>query len=181
MNAPAEPANNHNNNTSNGIATNGAHGHNHVNGISHAHTNGISSVPGSAPATPAALADTTTTNTAAETAPPTRPQTPNVPQPVDDDGNPIDMSSLAPRPDSPATFAAALQELARDLVTKEQQIEWLMTQLPGADRGQEEQEARIRELDAELRELDNEGERAEEERKRLLERVEGAILGMRRW
>ena len=181
MNAPVEPVPNHVNNISNGVATNGVHGLNHVNGVSHAHTNGTSSVPGSAPATPAALADNTITDTAAETAQPTRPQTPNVPQPVDDDGNPIDISSRAPRPDSPATFANALQELARDLVTKEQQIEWLMTQLPGADRGQEEQEARIRKLDAELRELDEEGVRAEAERKRLLERVEGAILGMRRW
>lgn len=64
---------------------------------------------------------------------------------------------------------------------KEQQIEWLVRNLPGAERGQEEQEARIRELDRELRGLEKESAEAEEERKRLLERVESAIVGIRRW
>lgn len=66
-------------------------------------------------------------------------------------------------------------------MTKEQQIEFLINNLPGHDRTVAEQEARIRELDAELRTLDGEVERAEVERRGMLERVEGVIMGMSRW
>lgn len=150
----------------------------HINGISHAHVNGTASVPASAPATPAALADSTLD------APVTRPGTPAASgaaaaaEPVADE----EVDPLYPaRPDTPTTFAAALQELSHDLVLKEQQIEWLVRNLPGAERGQEEQEARIRELNGELRGLEKESAEAEEQRRRLLERVERAIMRISRW
>ncbi|KAL4920190.1 mediator complex, subunit Med21 [Aspergillus aurantiobrunneus] len=60
---------------------------------------------------------------------------------------------LPPRPDSPRTFAARQRELARDLVIKEQQIEYLISVLPGIGSSEAEQEGRIRELEGELREL----------------------------
>jgi len=85
------------------------------------------------------------------------------------------------RPDTPTTFLSALHELARDLVTKEQQIEFLINNLPGRGRTVEEQERRTRDLDAELRTLETEVERAEKERRGMLERVEGVIMGVRRW
>jgi len=66
-------------------------------------------------------------------------------------------------------------------VTKEQQIEFLIRNLPGRERTVEEQEARIKELDAELRGLEGEVARAEEERRAMLDRVEGVILGVGRW
>jgi len=150
----------------------------HLNGTSksHTHQNGTTSVPGSIPGTPAALRDGTDT----------RPQTPTLnttPAPPEHgDADPADDSADAPlRPDTPTTFLAALHELSRDLVTKEQQIEFLIRNLPGRDRTVEEQEVRIRELDTELRRLEGEVERAEEGRKEMLERVEGVILGVRRW
>jgi len=158
------------------------------NSNSHTHQNGTTSVPGSIPSTPAALRDGFETP---------RPQTPNpnntttnnnTPAPQDQDQqhdantttNTSDNDEIA-RPDTPTTFLSALHELSRDLVTKEQQIEFLINNLPGRDRTVEEQEARIRELDAELRTLDTEVERAEMERRGMLERVEGVIMGVRRW
>jgi len=148
--------------------------------ISHTHQNGTASVPGSIPGTPAALRDGTDT----------RPHTPNPnPNPNSTPGPPeqgdIDLSDDAadapPRPDTPTTFLSALHELSRDLVTKEQQIEFLIRNLPGRERTVVEQEARIKELDAELRGLEGEVARAEEERRAMLDRVEGVILGVGRW
>ncbi|RJE16963.1 hypothetical protein PHISCL_10700, partial [Aspergillus sclerotialis] len=67
--------------------------------------------------------------------------------------------SLPPAPDSPRTFASRQRELARDLVIKEQQIEYLISVLPGIDSSETQQEERIRELEKELREV--EGRREE--------------------
>jgi mediator of RNA polymerase II transcription subunit 21 len=66
-------------------------------------------------------------------------------------------------------------------VLKTRQITYLSTRLPGVDRGQEEQERRMRELDAELRVLDGEAERVEADRVRALGAVESAIWGIRRY
>ncbi|KAF2401989.1 hypothetical protein EJ06DRAFT_529127 [Trichodelitschia bisporula] len=85
-----------------------------------------------------------------------------------------------PAPDPPALFEARLQELAQDLVLKEQQIEALVEALPGVGCSQAEQEARLRALEEELKAVDVEWKEAKRERERLVEKVEGVILGVRR-
>ncbi|KAL2008613.1 hypothetical protein VTN00DRAFT_6807 [Thermoascus crustaceus] len=86
--------------------------------------------------------------------------------------------NLPPAPDSPRTFAARQRELARDLIIKEQQIEYLISVLPGIGSSEAEQEARIRELEGELRAVEEERERKARELRRLgrkLEKVLGAV------
>ncbi|KAL4887835.1 mediator complex, subunit Med21 [Aspergillus ambiguus] len=92
-------------------------------------------------------------------------------------GEPAD-PNLPPTPDSPRTFASRQRELARDLIIKEQQIEYLISVLPGIDSSEAEQERRIRELEGELREVETERERRIGELRRLrrqLETVLGAV------
>ncbi|KAL1965518.1 hypothetical protein VTN77DRAFT_5601 [Rasamsonia byssochlamydoides] len=81
-----------------------------------------------------------------------------------------------PRPDSPRTFAYRQRELARDLIIKEQQIEYLIGRLPGIGSSEAEQEARIRELEGELRQVEAERERKAREL-RLLGRKLEVVLG----
>jgi len=86
--------------------------------------------------------------------------------------------NLPPAPDSPRTFAYRQRELARDLIIKEQQIEYLISVLPGIGSSEAEQEARIRELEKELRAAEEERERKARELRKLgrkLERVLGAV------
>jgi mediator of RNA polymerase II transcription subunit 21 len=83
-------------------------------------------------------------------------------------------------PDSKELFEARLQELAQDLIVKERQIEVLVESLPGLGNSREDQERRIRELEGELKAVEGESVKAREERERLVELVEGKILGVRR-
>jgi len=84
--------------------------------------------------------------------------------------------NVPPAPDSPRTFGNRQRELARDLIIKEQQIEFLISRLPGIGSSEAEQESRIRELEAELRAVKNERERKARELKRLGRRLE-KVLG----
>lgn len=84
------------------------------------------------------------------------------------------------RPDTPTTFASAQRELAQDLLLKIKQIEYLTTVLPGVEKSQEKQEARIADLDAELRQALKERKKAEEERRTWLGKVDGIIGGIKR-
>src|ERR1700761_4858734 len=52
-----------------------------------------------------------------------------------------------PPPEDPQVFDTALRELARDLVLKEQQIEYLINSLPGIGNSEADQEQRMRELE----------------------------------
>ncbi|PYH49240.1 med21 domain-containing protein [Aspergillus saccharolyticus JOP 1030-1] len=83
-----------------------------------------------------------------------------------------------PAPDSPRTFAARQRELARDLVIKEQQIEYLISVLPGIGSSEADQEARIRELEGELRRWEGEREERIRELKQLRGRLEGVLGAM---
>jgi mediator of RNA polymerase II transcription subunit 21 len=78
-------------------------------------------------------------------------------------------------PDSPRTFAARQRELARDLIIKEQQIEYLIARLPGIDSSEAEQEARIRELERELRGVEAERDTKARELRHLLRKLEGVM------
>ncbi|CAI7603662.1 unnamed protein product [Penicillium pancosmium] len=83
-----------------------------------------------------------------------------------------------PEPDSPRTFASRQRELARDLIIKEQQIEYLISVLPGIGTSEAEQEAKIRELEVQLRDVEEKREAKALELKKLrgkLENVLGAV------
>jgi mediator of RNA polymerase II transcription subunit 21 len=83
--------------------------------------------------------------------------------------------SLLPQPDSPRTFAARQRELARDLIIKEQQIEYLISVLPGIGASEAEQEARIRELETQLREVEKERVAKADELNLLRGRLENVL------
>lgn len=84
--------------------------------------------------------------------------------------------SQPPRPDSPRTFEYRQRELARDLIIKEQQIEYLIGRLPGIGSSEAEQEARIRELDGKLRQVEAERECKARELRKLEKQLE-VVLG----
>ncbi|KAJ5856498.1 uncharacterized protein N7529_010442 [Penicillium soppii] len=84
--------------------------------------------------------------------------------------------SLPPAPDSPRTFASRQRELARDLIIKEQQIEYLISVLPGIGASEAQQESRIRELETELRGVEIERAEKVRELKKLRQRLE-SVLG----
>ncbi|KAK3681161.1 RNA polymerase II mediator complex subunit [Vermiconidia calcicola] len=85
-----------------------------------------------------------------------------------------------PPPEDPATFDAAMRELARDLVLKEQQVEYLIQSLPGIGSSELDQERRMRELEKELREVEGERERAEGVREGLEESLGRVLVGGKR-
>ncbi|EFQ99314.1 RNA polymerase II transcription subunit 21 mediator [Nannizzia gypsea CBS 118893] len=87
---------------------------------------------------------------------------------------------LPPRPDSPNTFAQRQRELARDLIIKEQQIEYLISVLPGIGSSEAEQEARIRQLADELREAEKIRKRKRKQMKKLAEKVDGLLEAVSR-
>lgn len=89
-------------------------------------------------------------------------------------------ANIPPRPDSPTTFNEALRELSRDLVMKEQQIEFLINSLPGIDTSQSDQEARIKELEVELKTVEDEVAEAAKVKEELIARVDNVIARVRR-
>ncbi|EYE97804.1 med21 domain-containing protein [Aspergillus ruber CBS 135680] len=85
---------------------------------------------------------------------------------------------LAPAPDLPSTFASRQRELARDLIIKEQQIEYLISVLPGIGSSEKEQEIRLKELEGELRTVEEERERKVRELRGLRRKLEGVLGGV---
>jgi uncharacterized coiled-coil protein SlyX len=94
---------------------------------------------------------------------------------------PEDTDSSNPRalhPETPAAFAAAQRELARDLIIKAGQIQYLVENLPGIGTREEEQEARIRALEAELREMEKQRKEKRKEMRALIGRLEDVVMGV---
>ncbi|KAF2154273.1 hypothetical protein K461DRAFT_292937 [Myriangium duriaei CBS 260.36] len=83
-------------------------------------------------------------------------------------------------PDEPHVFQANLRELARDLVVKEQQIEYLIKVLPGINNSARDQNERIKQLEQELRDVEEERKQAAAERDEMLGMVEKLAKGCRR-
>ncbi|KAI9880120.1 MAG: RNA polymerase II mediator complex subunit [Pleopsidium flavum] len=100
------------------------------------------------------------------------------------DSSPVSNEPKAPpedvTPDSPRTFAAAQRELARDLIIKEQQIEYLISVLPGIGTSEKEQEDRLKVLERELKEAEEERVKAAREKEQVLEKLDRVIRGVRR-
>lgn len=74
------------------------------------------------------------------------------------------MATSEPAPDTPEVFQAALRELSRDLIMKEQQIEYLVGVLPGIGTSERDQNERIQALEVELRQVEQERRVALQER-----------------
>ena len=79
-----------------------------------------------------------------------------------------------------ADFENGKRELAKDLVMREQQIELLISTLPGLDQTPEQQENRIKELEEELKVEEEKRKEAVNDKELLLAKLEEAIRSIRR-
>jgi mediator of RNA polymerase II transcription subunit 21 len=89
-----------------------------------------------------------------------------------------ELTGTDPQPDD--LFDQRLQELAQDLVVKEQQIEALVATLPGVGSSQDKQEAQLADLQRQLLELDEEAKEWAGEKTVLVGRLEGRLEGIGR-
>ncbi|KAG0127034.1 hypothetical protein HOY82DRAFT_490984 [Tuber indicum] len=72
-------------------------------------------------------------------------------------------------------------ELARDLIFKSKQIEFLITSLPGIGVSEDEQQERLKNLETELKEAEEERCRAVQEREAAAEKLDAVIRRLRRF
>ncbi len=93
-------------------------------------------------------------------------------------GDVTDTAAVDPLPAD--EFKAGLLELARDLIYKEQQIEMLISSLPGLDNSEADQVRCIRELEEELRAAAAEQQEAAKARDEVLAELDKVIRGVRR-
>ncbi|OAQ99468.1 hypothetical protein LLEC1_02043 [Akanthomyces lecanii] len=77
-------------------------------------------------------------------------------------------------------FAAGLTELSRDLIFKEQQIEYLISLLPGLNNSEQDQEKAIKDLEEDLKAAEAERQEALEERDGILTQLDSVICSIRR-
>ncbi|KAI1369659.1 mediator of RNA polymerase II transcription subunit 21 [Xylaria arbuscula] len=89
-----------------------------------------------------------------------------------------DQQEVDPHPED--VFRAAQVELAQDLITKEQQIELLISILPGLDNSEQDQERNIRELEEELKVAEAQRQEAIKEREETLAKLDTVIRSIRR-
>jgi mediator of RNA polymerase II transcription subunit 21 len=87
---------------------------------------------------------------------------------------------IAVIPDSPKAFHEAQQELARDLILKEKQIEYLIAHLPGINSSENDQIDRIKALQTELVSAEAERREALKERDEALQELDAAILRIKK-
>ncbi|KAI9736091.1 MAG: RNA polymerase II mediator complex subunit [Claussenomyces sp. TS43310] len=85
---------------------------------------------------------------------------------------------VAPYPED--VFKAGQRELAQDLILKEQQIEFLISKLPGLTHSERYQEHRIQELEDELRAAEQRRQVAIKEKEALLAKLEEVIRSVKR-
>jgi len=71
-------------------------------------------------------------------------------------------------------------ELARDLILKEQQMEYLISNLPGLDNSEREQEQLIRDLEEELKVAEAQRLEAVKEKQEVLANLNQVLRGIRR-
>jgi len=77
-------------------------------------------------------------------------------------------------------FKAGQKELAQDLILKEQQIEYLISVLPGLENSEKDQAQTIRQLEEELREAETRRKEAVKEKEAVLARLESIIRSVKR-
>ncbi|KUJ16826.1 CSE2-domain-containing protein [Mollisia scopiformis] len=83
-------------------------------------------------------------------------------------------------PKSEAAFKDGQRELARDIIIKEQQIEYLISQLPGLENSEKDQDETIRRLEEELKVAEEERKEAVKERAAVLAKLETVIRSVKR-
>ena len=77
-------------------------------------------------------------------------------------------------------FRADQQQLARDMIEKEQMIEGLITLLPGLKNNEQDQERRIRQLEEELKIAEQERKQAVKGKEEVLARLDAVIRSVKR-
>lgn len=80
----------------------------------------------------------------------------------------------------PQDFRAGLVELSRDLIVKEQQIEVLISTLPGLDNSEQDQERHIRDLEEDLKTAEAQRVEALREKELILTQLDAIIRNVRR-
>ncbi|KAH8592971.1 mediator complex, subunit Med21 [Bisporella sp. PMI_857] len=94
------------------------------------------------------------------------------------DGEPEKLPEIEPQ--DADVFRASQKELSRDLIIKEQQIEYLVSVLPGLTNSEKEQEETIRQLEKELQAEEIKRRRAVKERDAALAKLENVIRSIQR-
>ncbi|KAL6247477.1 Mediator of RNA polymerase II transcription subunit 21 [Rhinocladiella similis] len=89
-----------------------------------------------------------------------------------------DRSVYPLRPSAPNVFASAQRELAEDLVTKAQQIEFLISRLPGIGRDEEDQAREIQELVKKVRQMEVRRKEKRKEMRECVRKLDSVVLGM---
>ncbi|KAH7189410.1 mediator complex, subunit Med21 [Fusarium flagelliforme] len=77
-------------------------------------------------------------------------------------------------------FRAGMVELSQDLIVKEQQIEVLISSLPGLDNSEMDQERYIKELEEDLKVAEAQRQEAIKEKDQILSELDGVIRSIRR-
>lgn len=83
-------------------------------------------------------------------------------------------------PHPPDVFKSNMVELSQDLITKEQQIEYLISMLPGLDNSEQDQERNISELEEELKIAEAQRLEAIGERAAIKNKLDEVIRSIRR-
>lgn len=71
-------------------------------------------------------------------------------------------------------------ELSRDLILKEQQIEVLISSLPGLDNSEKDQERHIKDLEEDLKAAESQRQEALKEKDQILAELDAVISSIRR-
>lgn len=77
-------------------------------------------------------------------------------------------------------FQAGLKELSRDLIVKEQEIEYLISSLPGLENSEKDQERNIRDLEEDLKAAEAQRQDALREKDQILAELDTVIRSIRR-
>lgn len=77
-------------------------------------------------------------------------------------------------------FKAGQKELAQDLIVKEQQIEFLISSLPGLENSEKVQEQTIKQLEEELKAAEMERKKAVVEKDEVQKRLDAVIRSIKR-
>lgn len=77
-------------------------------------------------------------------------------------------------------FRAGLDELSCDLILKEQQIEYLISLLPGLNKSEQDQEHTIKDLEDDLKVAEAQRQEAIKERDSILAQLDVVIRSVRR-
>jgi hypothetical protein len=80
----------------------------------------------------------------------------------------------------PDEFQAGQLELARDLIVKEQQIEYLISSLPGLDNSERDQEQSVKDLEEELKVAETQRLEAVKEKDEVLAKLDQTFRRIRR-